>query len=264
MRCQQVSFADVELDRGFWHDRQEMNRTVTIRNVWKRFEETGRFAAFRFDWKEGMPNKPHYFFDSDVAKWMESAAFILRKHPDPWLEERVDELVDLIETHQQEDGYFNVWFTAIEPGERFRHRFAHELYCAGHLIEAAVAYADATGKERFLNAMCRYADCIAHTFMEEASPPFLTPGHEEIELALVKLYRRPVKSGIFACPSGFWTSGETTTGIRPVWETGNAPATPKAICRFGNSSPPRAMRYGPVTCTAVWRMWLSKPGTRAC
>lgn len=189
-RCQQVSFADVELDRGFWHDRQELNRTVTIRNVWKRFEETGRFAAFRFDWKEGMPNKPHYFFDSDAAKWMESAAFILRKHPDTWLEERVDELVELIEAHQQEDGYFNVWFTVIEPGERFRHRFAHELYCAGHLIEAAVAYADATGKERFLNAMCRYADCIARTFMEEASPPFLTPGHEEIELALIKLYRR--------------------------------------------------------------------------
>ena len=76
-RCQQVSFADVELDRGFWHDRQELNRTVTIRNVWKRFEETGRFAAFRFDWKEGMPNKPHYFFDSDAAKWMESAALSL-------------------------------------------------------------------------------------------------------------------------------------------------------------------------------------------
>ena len=69
-----LPFSAVELDNGFWHDRQELNRNVTIRNVWKRFEETGRFASFRFDWKEGMPHKPHIFYDSDVAKWMDSAA----------------------------------------------------------------------------------------------------------------------------------------------------------------------------------------------
>ena len=186
---QSVPFACVELDNGFWHDRQEINRTVTIRNVWKRFEETGRFASFRFDWKEGMPHKPHVFYDSDVAKWIESAAYILCKHPDPWLEERVEELVEQIVTHQQEDGYFNVWFTVVEPGKRFQQRSAHELYCAGHLIEAAVAYYEATGRDRFLRSMCRYADCIAKIFMEDQSPPFVTPGHEEIELALVRLYR---------------------------------------------------------------------------
>lgn len=186
---QSVPFACVELDNGFWHDRQEINRTVTIRNVWKRFEETGRFASFRFDWKEGMPHKPHVFYDSDVAKWIESAAYILCKHPDPWLEERVEELVEQIVTHQQEDGYFNVWFTVVEPGKRFQQRSAHELYCAGHLIEAAVAYYEATGRDRFLRSMCRYADCIAKIFMEDQSPPFATPGHEEIELALVRLYR---------------------------------------------------------------------------
>ena len=184
-----VPFSAAELDSGFWHDLQELNRTVTIRNVWKRFEETGRFASFWFDWKEGMPHKPHVFYDSDVAKWMESAAYILQKHPDPWLEERLEELVGLIEAHQQEDGYFNVFFTVVEPENRFRQRFSHELYCAGHLIEAAVAYYNATGRDRFLRAMCRYADCIARTFMEESTPPFATPGHEEIELALVKLYR---------------------------------------------------------------------------
>lgn len=184
-----LPFSAVELDNGFWHDRQELNRNVTIRNVWKRFEETGRFASFRFDWKEGMPHKPHIFYDSDVAKWMESAAFILQMHPDPWLEERMEELVGLIVAHQQEDGYFNVYFTVVEPENRFRQRFAHELYCAGHLIEAAVAYQNATGRDRFLRAMCRYADCIARVFMEEQAPPFATPGHEEIELALVKLYR---------------------------------------------------------------------------
>lgn len=145
-----LPFSAVELDNGFWHDRQELNRNVTIRNVWKRFEETGRFASFRFDWKEGMPHKPHIFYDSDVAKWMESAAYILQMHPDPWLEERMEELVGLIVAHQQEDGYFNVYFTVVEPENRFRQRFAHELYCAGHLIEAAVAYQNATGRDRFL------------------------------------------------------------------------------------------------------------------
>ena len=85
---------------------------------------------------------------------MESAAYILQMHPDPWLEERMEELVGLIVAHQQEDGYFNVYFTVVEPENRFRQRFAHELYCAGHLIEAAVAYQNATGRDRFLRAMC--------------------------------------------------------------------------------------------------------------
>ena len=188
-RYQAVPFQQVDLDQGFWQERQRINRDVSIWNVYKRFQETGRFDAFRCDWREGMPNKPHVFWDSDVAKWMEAAAFLLEKKPDPQLEAAVDELVDRIADHQDADGYFNTYFTACEPEARFTRRTDHELYCAGHLFEAAVAYAHATGKEKFLGLMRRYADYIERVFKDEKSAAFLTPGHEEIELALVKLYR---------------------------------------------------------------------------
>lgn len=99
-RYQAVPFQQVDLDQGFWQERQRINRDVSIWNVYKRFQETGRFDAFRCDWREGMPNKPHVFWDSDVAKWMEAAAFLLEKKPDPQLEAAVDELVDRIADHQ--------------------------------------------------------------------------------------------------------------------------------------------------------------------
>lgn len=183
-----ISFRQVDITHGFWRQKQELNRKTTIYSVWERFKETGRFEAFKFNWKEGMPNKPHIFWDSDVAKWLEAAAYILEKERDPVLEEAVEDIVDCIEQHQDENGYFNIYFTVCEPENRFKRRTDHELYCAGHLIEAAVAYYYATGKDRFLNLMCKYADYIEQVFMLEQSADFVTPGHEEIELALVKLY----------------------------------------------------------------------------
>lgn len=185
---QAVSYADVNLNNGFWQERQLLNRQKSIYSVWDRFEETGRFAAMNMNWREGQPNKPHIFWDSDIAKVLEGAAYILKKHPDAKLESMVEHCIDLIEKHQGEDGYYNIWFTAVEPTQRFTVRGKHELYCAGHLMEAAVAYYEATGKDRFLKCMCKYADYIAKVFMEEESARFETPGHEEIELALVKLY----------------------------------------------------------------------------
>ncbi|MBQ6865040.1 MAG: glycoside hydrolase family 127 protein [Clostridia bacterium] len=185
-----VSFADVEINGGFWAKKQKMNRDVTLEAVRLRFEETGRFEAFKFNWtEEGNLSKPHIFWDSDIAKWIESAALILRKNPDKQLEAKVDEIVDLIEKNQGEDGYFNIFFTVCEPEGRWKNRDAHELYCAGHLTEAAVAYYEATGKDKFLQLMKKYLDYIAQVFMVEKSAGFTTPGHEEIELALVKLYR---------------------------------------------------------------------------
>ena len=184
-----VTFEQVDIHHGFWHDRQELNRHTTIYNVYKRFKETGRFDAFRCDWKEGMPNRPHYFWDSDIAKWIESVAYIIEKNPDPVLEQIVDEVVDRIEKNQDQNGYFNIYFTVCEPDQRFTRRTDHELYCAGHLIEAAVAYAHATGKEKFLHLMCRFADHIEEVFKTHHSTAFYTCGHEEIELALVKLFR---------------------------------------------------------------------------
>jgi len=183
---------DISIDNGFWNNRQRINSETTIYAVWERFKETGRFDAFNFDWKKGDPNTPHLFWeswDSDIAKWVESVAYIVAKKPDHTLEKAVDEVVNLIERHQDKNGYFNIYFTVVEPDQRFKKRSAHELYTAGHLIEAAVAYYRATGKDKLLNLMRKYADHIEKVFKIDHSAAFTTCGHEEIELALVKLYR---------------------------------------------------------------------------
>ena len=185
---QNAPFTSVRLTDGFWKNKQMMNENVSMESVYNRFYDTGRIEAFRCDWREGMPNKPHVFWDSDVAKWIEAASYILAHTPRPDLEEKIEWLVSQIVRNQWADGYFNIHFQTIEPAARFTRRNDHELYCAGHLMEAAVAYYNATGRRAFLDAMCRYADLIAEIFMEKDAAAFVTPGHEEIELALIKLY----------------------------------------------------------------------------
>ncbi len=128
------------------------------------------------------------FQDSDVGKWLEAAAYALRIRPNAALEARVKEVVTLIESAQQEDGYLNTYFTVKEPGKRWTNlREAHELYCAGHLTEAAVALAECTGDKQLLRVMCRMADHMIGHFQGEYQKAF--PGHPEVELALVRLYR---------------------------------------------------------------------------
>ena len=183
-------FSNVNLTGGYLFDKQELNRKITINSVYDRFFETGRIDAFKFDYDPGKEGsiKPHVFWDSDVAKWIEGAAYIIKKNPSPELEEKVDAIVENIKKNQDANGYFNIYYTVCEPENRFKDRDRHELYCAGHLMEAAIAYADATGKRDFLDCMEKYAEHIRKVFMVEQSAAFSTPGHEEIEIALVKMY----------------------------------------------------------------------------
>ncbi len=183
-----ITFDKININDGFWKARQDLNRTTTINAVWNRFSDTGRIKAFEFKWKEGDDCKPHIFWDSDVAKWIESAAYIIHKNPDKELEEKIEWIIDRIEENQHSDGYFNLYYTLCEPGKRFTDRTCHELYCLGHLIEAAVAYYNATGKDRFINILVKYLELVEKIFVKENSASFITPGHEEIELALFKLY----------------------------------------------------------------------------
>ena len=183
-----ITFDKINITGGFWKARQEINRSATINAVWNRFSDTGRVKAFDFKWKEGDDCKPHIFWDSDIAKWIESAAYIIAKNPDKELENKIERIIDRIEENQHTDGYFNLYYTLCEPGKRFTDRTCHELYCLGHLIEAAVAYYNATGKDRFINLLCKYLDLVEKVFVKENSAAFVTPGHEEIELALFKLY----------------------------------------------------------------------------
>ncbi|WP_333676863.1 glycoside hydrolase family 127 protein [Muricomes intestini] len=130
------------------------------------------------------------FQDSDLAKWLEAAAYQLMAQPDQELEKKADDAIRLIGMAQQEDGYLNTYFTIKEPDKRFTNLCeCHEFYCTGHMIEAAVAYYRATGKRELLDIMCDMVDCIDRTFGPEKGKLKGYPGHEEIELALVKLYR---------------------------------------------------------------------------
>ena len=185
---QEVLLNNVKINQGFFKDRQKTN-LVSLKNVHKRFLETGRFEALKQTWKQGDKNKPHIFFDSDVAKWIESAAYVLIDQKDEELEQLCDSYIDEIQAHQEKDGYFNSYFSHIAPDKKWKLRMEHELYCAGHLIEAAVAYYQATGKDKFLNVMKKNADHIEKVFKIEKNAAFVTCGHEEIELALYKLYK---------------------------------------------------------------------------
>ncbi len=168
--------------------RQETNRNSTIPSSLERCRETGRIEAFRLQWRPGKPNRPHIFWDSDVAKVLEGMALSLRLFPDPAMATELDQLVELVLSSQQPDGYLNSYFTQVEPDKRWQNLFVnHELYCAGHLIEAAVAHYRVTGKTNFLDGMRRYADCIATVFGRGENQRRGCPGHEELELALVKL-----------------------------------------------------------------------------
>jgi DUF1680 family protein len=130
------------------------------------------------------------FQDSDAAKWLEAAAYSLASRPDPELEKNADELIALIGRAQEKDGYLNTYFTLNYPREKWKNLTeGHELYCAGHFIEAAAAYYETTGKKAFLEIVCRLADLICKTFGPEEDKMHGYPGHPEIELALVRLYR---------------------------------------------------------------------------
>lgn len=177
------------IEGGFWKYYTDLDRNVTVKSVYDRFLETGRFDALKCNWREGMPNKPHMFWDSDVAKWIEGAAYLIEKEPMPEIESRIDEMIDLIEKNQRADGYFNSYFLTVTPSEIYTNRGWHELYCTGHFVEAAIAYHRATGKRKLLDCMLKSVDCVYRVFIEEKSAHFVTPGHQEIELALLKLYR---------------------------------------------------------------------------
>ena len=128
------------------------------------------------------------FQDSDVAKWIEAAAYSLNLKPDPELEKDIDEIIDIIGKAQDEDGYLDTYFTIGNKEKRWQNLHeAHELYCSGHMMEAAVAYFEVTGKTALLEIMKRNADCIANIFGKDKKRGF--PGHPEVELALVRLYK---------------------------------------------------------------------------
>lgn len=188
-RLQPLPLTAVQFTDAFWAPRLHRMREVTLPAQYEQCERTGRISNFRRA-AGRIPGafQGRYFNDSDVFKWLEAAAYALATAPDPALERTVADLIALLAAAQQPDGYLNTYFTFERAGERWGDLLhKHELYCAGHLIEAAVAHFQATGKRTLLDVAVRYADLICRVFGPDAL--HATDGHEEIELALVALYR---------------------------------------------------------------------------
>lgn len=159
-------------------------------------KKTGRYDAFKLQWHDSYTDEPdhwpvpnHLFWDSDVAKWLEGACYFLEERKDETLEKAVHELVEMIRGAQQEDGYLNIHFTVVDPKGRFGNlRDLHELYNAGHLIEAALAHEHLFKNGRLLEPIVKYVDLFCKTFGPGPEQKHGYPGHPEIELALLRLY----------------------------------------------------------------------------
>ncbi len=188
-----VPITSVRLADAFWQPRRVINREVTLAAQYRHLEETGRIDNFRraSGKKDGPFQGLYSFNDSDVYKWLEAACWALPDPPDPSIFRMLSDTISEIADAQTPDGYLNTYFTFEREAERWTNlKDKHELYCAGHLIQAAVAHHRVTGSSSLLNVARRFADHICATFgpEEEGKLPG-TPGHPEIEMALVELYR---------------------------------------------------------------------------
>ena len=185
-----LSFTRVRFQDNFWAPRLEVNRKATIPHIYQKLDETGRISAFDLQFTRPVPSPiVEIFGDSDLAKWIEAASYVLMNDPDPQLEAQLNQAAEKVAKAQQPDGYLNTHFIVAQPEMRWKNlRDWHEMYCAGHLIEGAVAHHQATGQNTLLDALARYADHIAATFGREPGQKRGYGGHPEIELALVRLY----------------------------------------------------------------------------
>ena len=186
-RITPVPFSQVKISDDFWSPRLELHRTVTLPVCIDQIEnQTGRIRNFENAAKGLGEHSGIYYDDSDVYKALEGMAYSLQIHPDPVLEAKCDEWIDKFAAAQQPDGYINTFYTLTGLENRWDNMSKHEMYCAGHMTEAAVAYYYATGKRKFLDVSIRMADHMMTVF--GPGKRNWVPGHEEIELALVKLY----------------------------------------------------------------------------
>jgi DUF1680 family protein len=194
-----VAFTEVALTDRLWAPRQRVVRDRTVPFLYGQMTKIGTIEALdvtkppgplAFPYRKNNTSTSVMYWDSDIAKWIETASYTLATHPDPKLEALIDDVVARIACAQEPDGYFNSFFQRREPAKKWTNlRDWHELYCIGHMIEAAVAHNQATGKTNLLDIVRRQVDLVAKLFGPNEGQKRGYCGHEEIELALVKLYR---------------------------------------------------------------------------
>ena len=195
---QPVRFVNVRLEGEFWKERLDTVLARTIPSQHKKLGEYGLLESLK------LPNPPpplrfprhangftvQVFWDSDVGKWIEAASYALSHRRDADIEAKIEAIVDDFERAQEPDGYLNCWYLGHEPEKRWSNlRDNHELYNAGHMLEGAIAYYETTGRRRWLDVMERYVEHIRQTFGPAPGQKRGYCGHQEIEIALIKLYR---------------------------------------------------------------------------
>jgi uncharacterized protein len=193
-----VPFVEVAMTGPFWRERLDTVLSRTIPRQHAKLAEAGILDSLKLPRPAPplrIPRNSHgfttqIFWDSDVGKWIEAASYALSHRRVADVEAKIDAIVEDLARAQSPDGYLNCWYSGHEPDKRWTNlRDNHELYNAGHLLEGAVAYFRATGKRRFLDVMERYLDHVAATFGRGPGQRRGYDGHQEIELALIKLYR---------------------------------------------------------------------------
>lgn len=196
-RLRSLKLDQIKIEDSFWTYYRSIVKEKMLPYQWEilndRIENAPKSHCMEnFKIAAGLAKGEYYgqvFQDSDVAKWIEAVSYALGSGPLPEMEKAVDSAVEILKMAQQEDGYLDTYYTVKEPGNRWSNlREGHELYVAGHMIEAGTAYFENTGKRDLLDLTVRMADCVCRTFGPEEGKIHGCPGHPEIELALVKLY----------------------------------------------------------------------------
>ena len=254
-----------EISGGLLADRQRVNRDVTIKCGADELERAGTLQNLRI--AAGLASgerRGMVFSDSDVYKWLEAIAWELEREQSPELERLARETTEIVAAAQAPDGYLNSWAAVKDPAWRFTDlRGGHELYCAGHLIQAAVASARATGDTTLLAVACRFADLIEEVFGH--NPEAGTDGHPEIELALVELYRQTDEHRYLELADtlatrrghGLFAGGsfdlDYYQDAEPVREARRSSGTPSAPFTSRPVSPTSTQRLATRRC---WPRWI--------
>lgn len=207
-RMSRIPLRDIRMTDGFWAPAQKLVREVTLEAEWRQIEGTGRLQNFLNASGAGREERPaeaalcdqtigvaaaegagftgRYFNDSDVYKWCEAVAYALAPGPNSKLQQMLDVAIRAIEQAQEPTGYLNTFFQLRHPQLKWRNTVSmHEMYCGGHLIEAGVALFESTGDRRLLDVATRWADHLMSVFGPDRRLGY--PGHEEVELALLRL-----------------------------------------------------------------------------
>ncbi len=222
-KLKSVDFSLVNVTDPFWKERMDRVATKTIDACIMYTEnKTGRIRNFEKAAKRSGEHEGIYYDDSDVYKALEAIAYSLKNHPDAALEKKADEWIDKIAAAQLPDGYLNTYYTLTGLNNRWTDMERHEDYCAGHLIEAGIAYHSTTGKRKLLDVAIRFANHIDSTF--RLPNRHWVSGHQEIELALMRLYHHTNETRYLELAKWFLDQRGHGYGKGKIWDQWNDPA----------------------------------------